>query len=80
MYMTVLRSGRLQKRKLDWRGPAELAATLAPIRERLNAGSSHNYLCDFVYGDIDRVVTSFGVVSAVAGAVIVMGMANLVSW
>ncbi|MEN1679319.1 MAG: VIT1/CCC1 transporter family protein [Planctomycetota bacterium] len=54
------------------------------IRRRLEAGSDHSYLRDFVYGAIDGAVTTFAVVSGVAGAglsagiVIVLGMANLV--
>lgn len=54
------------------------------IRRRLEAGRDHSYLKDFVYGAIDGAVTTFAVVSGVAGAnlsagiVIVLGMANLV--
>ena len=53
------------------------------VRERLQANNS-NYLSDFIYGAIDGTVTTFAVVSGVAGAglssgiVIVLGLANLV--
>lgn len=53
------------------------------IRERLDQDNS-NYLSDFIYGAIDGTVTTFAVVSGVAGAglssgiVIVLGLANLV--
>lgn len=56
----------------------------AAIRERLELGVRHSYLKDFVYGAIDGAVTTFAVVSGVAGAglspgiVIVLGFANLV--
>lgn len=54
------------------------------IQRRLAAGHRHSYLKDFVYGAIDGAVTTFAVVSGVAGAelspavVIVLGLANLV--
>ena len=56
----------------------------AAIRERLELGVRHSYLKDFVYGAIDGAVTTFAVVSGVAGAglstgvIIVLGLANLV--
>ncbi|MEQ8211529.1 MAG: VIT1/CCC1 transporter family protein [Lacipirellulaceae bacterium] len=64
----------------------ELAASHTPdlIRERLQAPKTHSYLKDFVYGAIDGTVTTFAVVSGVAGAglstgvIIILGMANLV--
>jgi VIT1/CCC1 family predicted Fe2+/Mn2+ transporter len=54
------------------------------IRRRLAAATKHSYLKDFVYGAIDGAVTTFAVVSGVAGAdlspgiVVVLGLANLV--
>jgi VIT1/CCC1 family predicted Fe2+/Mn2+ transporter len=54
------------------------------VRRRLADGPKHSYLRDFVYGAIDGTVTTFAVVSGVAGAglpsgvVIVLGLANLI--
>lgn len=54
------------------------------IGKRLANGHHPNYLPDFVYGAIDGTVTTFAVVSGVAGAelsatiVIVLGFANLI--
>lgn len=64
---------------------ADLAADHTPerIRQRLAAQMEHSYLRDFVYGAIDGTVTTFAVVSGVAGAglstgvIIVLGIANL---
>ncbi len=56
----------------------------AAIRNRLLAGPSHSYLKDFIYGAIDGAVTTFAVVSGVAGAglssrvIVILGIANLV--
>ena len=62
-----------------------LAAEHSPmaIKERLDALPEHSYLSDFIYGAIDGTVTTFAVVSGVAGAglsssvIIVLGLANL---
>ena len=53
------------------------------IKRRLARGPRHNYLRDWIYGGIDGSVTTFAVVSGVAGArlspwiILVMGFANL---
>jgi len=53
------------------------------IKQRLSAGPGHNYLRDWIYGGVDGSVTTFAVVSGVAGArlsswvILVMGFANL---
>jgi VIT1/CCC1 family predicted Fe2+/Mn2+ transporter len=70
----------------DSRLPAELLRSHTPsaIRERLHGSANESYLRDFVYGAIDGAVTTFAVVSGVAGAglnssvIIILGIANLV--
>lgn len=58
--------------------------TRQAIRQRLAAGPVHSYLRDFIYGAIDGAVTTFAVVSGVAGAdlsnsiIIILGIANLI--
>jgi VIT1/CCC1 family predicted Fe2+/Mn2+ transporter len=59
--------------------------TVEAIHERLSAGPRQNYLRDWIYGGIDGSVTTFAVVSGVAGArlspwiILVMGFANLLA-
>ncbi len=54
------------------------------IAQRVGGKTDHSYLRDFVYGAIDGTVTTFAVVSGVAGAgldpqiVTILGMANLI--
>lgn len=57
--------------------------TPSAIQQRLQYGVKHIYLKDFIYGAIDGAVTTFAVVSGVAGAqlpsqiIIILGLANL---
>jgi vacuolar iron transporter family protein len=63
----------------------EHAHTAEAIHDRLSRGPRHNYLRDWIYGGIDGSVTTFAVVSGVAGAqlspwvILVMGFANLLA-
>ena len=64
--------------------PPEHSHEPSDIAARLEAGPRISYLKDVIYGGIDGAVTTFAVVSGVAGAglateiVIILGMANLV--
>jgi VIT1/CCC1 family predicted Fe2+/Mn2+ transporter len=55
------------------------------IQARLMAATTHSYLGDFVLGAVDGTVTTFAVVSGVAGAgldrniAIILGLANLLA-
>ena len=59
--------------------------TPAAIRRRLERGASPSYLRDFLFGAIDGTVTTFAVVSGVAGAglatevIVILGSANLLA-
>jgi VIT1/CCC1 family predicted Fe2+/Mn2+ transporter len=66
--------------------PGDMQASHTPeaIQKRLVEGPNHSYLRDFVYGAVDGSVTTFAVVSGVAGAdlppgiIVVLGAANLI--
>ena len=58
--------------------------TPAAIRARLSVRPNHSYLRDFISGAIDGTVTTFAIVSGVAGAglsseiIVILGAANLI--
>ena len=66
------------------RNVLEATHSAADIRRRLEQPRQHSYLKDFIYGAVDGAVTTFAVVSGVAGAglssgvVIILGLANLI--
>lgn len=74
-------SRRFNIRSVD---PLEHEHTAEAIASRI-ASTNHNYVRDFIYGGIDGAVTTFAVVSGVAGAelsttiVLILGFANLVA-
>lgn len=55
------------------------------ISERLSENKKHSYLRDFIYGATDGIVTTFAIVTGVAGAklghevIVVLGAANLIA-
>ncbi|MFV1994979.1 MAG: VIT1/CCC1 transporter family protein [Verrucomicrobiales bacterium] len=68
-------------------GPDSLHASHTPeaVRARLEKDHAHSFLRDFIFGAIDGAVTTFAIVSGVAGAglgsgiIIILGLANLLA-
>ena len=67
---------------------AQASHTPAAVRRRLQGSPAHDwdtYLRDFIYGAVDGAVTTFAIVSGVAGAglpagvVVVLGLANVLA-
>jgi len=83
-FETAKRHGKAMRHRDSPGAKLRATHTTAAIQDRLRAGRPRTYLRDFVYGAVDGIVTTFAVVSGVAGAglssgvVIVLGVANLV--
>ncbi len=63
--------------------PARIAASLAHASREEHGGGGSEYLGSMVYGGLDGIITTFAVVSGVAGAelpagiILILGLANL---
>src|SRR5690625_7415022 len=72
-------------RQFQRRAQVEHSHDPEAIAARLQAGPTHSYLRDFIYGAIDGAITTFAIVSGVAGAGlssgvgIIMGLAKLLA-
>jgi VIT1/CCC1 family predicted Fe2+/Mn2+ transporter len=72
------------KRDLDASQAAHSAQAIATAVEE-HGGASHQYIGDMVYGGLDGIVTTFAIVSGVAGAnlgsgvILILGLANLLA-
>jgi len=73
-----------QKGDLDASRKAHSRKAIAQAMEQ-HGGASHQYIGDMVYGGLDGIVTTFAVVSGVAGAalgsgvILILGLANLLA-
>jgi vacuolar iron transporter family protein len=73
-----------EKRDLEASEKAHSRKAIVEARERHGA-TSHQYIGDMVYGGLDGIITTFAVVSGVAGAslgsgiVLILGLANLLA-
>jgi VIT1/CCC1 family predicted Fe2+/Mn2+ transporter len=72
------------KRDLDASELAHSPEVIAMAAEE-HGGAGHKYIGDLVYGGLDGIVTTFAIVSGVAGAnlgsgvILILGMANLLA-
>jgi VIT1/CCC1 family predicted Fe2+/Mn2+ transporter len=73
-----------EKKDLAASGEAHSPQAIAGKMEE-HGGTSHQYIGDMVYGGLDGIVTTFAVVSGVAGAglgsgiILILGLANLLA-
>ncbi len=73
-----------EKKDLTASGEAHSPEVIAGAMEA-HGGTSHQYIGDMVYGGLDGIVTTFAVVSGVAGAglgsgiILILGLANLLA-
>lgn len=73
-----------EKKDLSASGEAHSPEAIAGAMEQ-HGGTSHQYIGDMVYGGLDGIVTTFAVVSGVAGAglgsgiILILGLANLLA-
>lgn len=73
-----------EKKDLAASGEAHSPEAIARAMEA-HGGTSHQYIGDMVYGGLDGIVTTFAVVSGVAGAglgsgvILILGLANLLA-
>jgi VIT1/CCC1 family predicted Fe2+/Mn2+ transporter len=73
-----------RERDLSASQKAHSAQAIAAAAEE-HGGASHQYIGDMVYGGLDGIVTTFAIVSGVAGAslgsgiILVLGLANLLA-
>lgn len=74
----------LAKKDMAASGVAHSPQTIAVAMEE-HGGESHQHIGDMVYGGLDGIVTTFAVVSGVAGAglgagnILILGVANLLA-
>lgn len=81
-----LEEARKAYRKGDMQASARAHSTAAIIQaEEQHGGTGSQYLGEMVYGGLDGIITTFAVVSGVAGAqlgtsvILIMGLANLLA-
>lgn len=78
-------ANKLSKEEQRTRENLRHSHTTDAVTRRLRSGPNQSYLKDLIYGGIDGVVTTFAVVSGVAGAglsegiIIILGLANLIA-